>query len=290
MSPNDPFALATMVEVNFCECVREWSRNVDEQLAIGAEALEKYLRYDPSSRFMLRHKANLHALRGRFDEALLIVDSNLKRHPGFAPALAERAYYLLKLGRPREAAIAIADVRDRRDLWPDLALEAAIHYALADYARAGASAQAAKAQMSPNLLGNSNAGAVGLTLVAAEARLGNLPRAQAAFPISGRPCPASTQLPRSRSGCTRAPTSQTLRRSTMDFASPASRIDYASSRPGPATALLVSIALTAFGPKSGHEEALRTRRRNNDMPFSSHCSIDSPVCFYLFCTMHGLTE
>ena len=181
ISPNDPLALSITAHVSLCECVNEWSRNVDEQLAIGTAALEKYLQHDPQSRVMLRLKGHLYGLRGRYEESLLIADSILKRDPNYTPALVDRAHYLLRLGKPRDALIAISDARNRREAWPDLALAAAIHYALADYVQAGDSAQAAKTQMSPKALGDNRGGAVGLILVAAEARLGNLPRAHAAL-------------------------------------------------------------------------------------------------------------
>ena len=58
---------------------------------------------------------------------------------------------------------------------------AAIHYELGQYEQAAQSAQKAKAEMRREELSNPRFGAVGLTLIAAEGRLGREPRAKAAL-------------------------------------------------------------------------------------------------------------
>ena len=182
LSPNDGLALYLMASVNLCDCVEGWSKSVDEQQAIGAAALEKYLQKDPESPSMLTLKAKLYALQGKNEESLQMVESVLKRNSGYADAFAVKAYDLLKLGRPQEALTALNDILERRDWqWRELALAAAIHYELDLYERAAQLAQKAKTQMKREELGNPRLGAVGLTLVASEGRLGRVPRAKAAL-------------------------------------------------------------------------------------------------------------
>ena len=61
------------------------------------------------------------------------------------------------------------------------AFGSAVHYELGHYELAAQMAKKAITQMSREELGNPRSGAVGLTLVAAEARLGHLSRAKAAL-------------------------------------------------------------------------------------------------------------
>ena len=111
----------------------------------------------------------------------MIVDSVLKRDPEYTDALADKAYDLLKLGRPQEALTAVNEVLDRRDWWSDAALAAAVHYELGQYEPAARMTQNAVTQMDREDLSNPRWGAVQLTLVAAEARLWDLPRAKTAL-------------------------------------------------------------------------------------------------------------
>jgi adenylate cyclase len=182
LAPDDLLALKLTAQVNLCDCVDGWSKNVEEQQAIGLAALEKYLQRDPASSSMRTLKSEVYALHGRFEESLLIVDSVLTKDPEWTDALGIRAYDLLKLGRPAEALASLNQARDRRDLWwPEVALSASIYYALAQDELAVQMAQKAKTQMSREELGNPRLGAVSLTLVAAEGRLGRQPRAKAAL-------------------------------------------------------------------------------------------------------------
>ena len=75
LSPDDPLALFLTARVNLCDCVNAWSKNVEEQQAIGSAAMEKYLRHDPENPQMLNLKSQLHELRGRYEESLLINDA-----------------------------------------------------------------------------------------------------------------------------------------------------------------------------------------------------------------------
>lgn len=179
LAPDDPLALFMTAKVNLCDCVMGWSKNVEEQQAVGVPALEKYLRHDPDHQVMLALKSNVLALRGRYEESLLIVDSMLKRNPENAEAFAIRAYSLLRLGRPQEALTSLNEVFEHGD--EDFGLAASIHYELAHYELSAQMAQKAIAQMDRADLSNPRMGGIGLTLVAAEARLGRLARANAAM-------------------------------------------------------------------------------------------------------------
>jgi len=182
LSPNDGLALYLTANVNLCDCVESWTKRVDEQQAIGAAALEKYLQRDPESTSMLTSKARLYALQGKIEESLQIVEPVLAKSPGYADAFAVKAYDLLKLHKPQEALTALNDILERRDWqWQELALAAAIHYELDLYERAAQLAEKARTQMRREELSNPRLGAVGLTLVAAEGRLGRVPRAKAAL-------------------------------------------------------------------------------------------------------------
>jgi tetratricopeptide (TPR) repeat protein len=193
LAPDDPLALRITAQVNLCDCVNGWSKNVEEQQAIGAAALEKYLRHDPDSPSMLDLKGELFALRGRYEESLLIADSILKRDPEHSGALGTRAYDLLKLGRPQEALTAVNELLDR-GLDGSLSLAAAVHYQLAQFEPSAQMARKAITKLDSDSLGNSRSGAVALTLVAAEARLGNLSRAKAALADFNTAVPGVTTL------------------------------------------------------------------------------------------------
>jgi tetratricopeptide (TPR) repeat protein len=181
LAPDDPLALQLTAQVNLCDCVNGWSKNVEEQQAIGATALERYLKRDPTSLRMLGLKSELFALRGRYEESLLIADSMLKLNPESVEALSIKAYGLLKLGRPQEALTAMNEAFTGDEGGLDNAFGSAVHYELGHYELAAQMAKKALTQLSREELGNPRLGAVGLTLVAAEARLGHLSRAKVAL-------------------------------------------------------------------------------------------------------------
>ena len=181
LAPDDPLALQLAATVNLCDCVEAWSSNVEEQLAIGEAALEKYLRHDPLSPEMLLMRSRLFVLRGRYEESLLIADSVLKGDPENSNAAGLKAYNLLKLGRAHEALAAANAIENRELSWRHSSLAAAIHYELGQYEPAAQNARRAITRMDREELANRRAGAVGLTLVAAEARLGQVARAKSAM-------------------------------------------------------------------------------------------------------------
>ncbi len=194
LAPDDPLALSLTARVNLCDCVNGWSKSVEGQQAIGAAALEKYLRHDPDSPSMLELKAELFALRGRYEESLLIADSALKRDPENQETLAIRAYDLSKLGRPQEALTLVNELLER-GAEEAFSLAAAVHYQLAHFELAAQMARKAITTLDSDSLGNPRLGAVGLTLVAAEARLGNQARAKAALADFNAAVPGVKTIP-----------------------------------------------------------------------------------------------
>jgi tetratricopeptide (TPR) repeat protein len=183
IAPDDQWALREVAIVNLCDCVNAWSPDPEVQKAIGAAAMEKYLRVDPTSPGMLAEKAGLYQLRGRWEESLVIADAVLQQDPEDANALSIKATGLLRLGRLKEAQVIADGLASRYPSdWPSVvALDGDIYYAQGDYARAAQLAQKAVAEMSEPELRDRVDGTVRLTLIASEARLGHSARAKAAF-------------------------------------------------------------------------------------------------------------
>lgn len=182
MAPDDQFALRTVAVINLCDCVNAWSANPEEQKTIGAAAMEKYLRADPDSAFMLVEKASLYQLRLRWEESVVIADAILQREPTDANALGIKAAGLLRLGRLKEAEAMADGLLSRYPTnWGALALAGDVSFAQGDYARAAQLAQKAVAQMSEPDLRDRVSGSIRLTQIASEARLGHGDRAKAAL-------------------------------------------------------------------------------------------------------------
>ena len=193
LAPDDSLALYVTAQVNLCDCVNAWSKNVEEQQAIGAAALEKYLRRNPESPRMLGLKADLYALRGKYEESLLIANSILKRDPDSSAVLSLRAYNQLKLGRPQEALATVNEYLERGGE-RIFELAAAVHYQLAHFELAAEFARKAITELDKDSLSNPRLGAVALTLVAAEARMGHLPRAKVALADFNAAVPGVTTI------------------------------------------------------------------------------------------------
>jgi TolB-like protein len=182
ISPDDPYALRTLARINLCDCVNAWSANPDEQKAIGAAALEKYLRIDPKSTGMLLEKGDLYLVRLHSEDALAIADGVLTREPENAGALSIKAAALLKLGRLKEAQDIMNGLLPRNPTWwGSTALAANIAYAQGDYARAEQLSQQSVARMNDTDLRDRVDGGIRLTLIASEARLGHLAKAKATW-------------------------------------------------------------------------------------------------------------
>jgi tetratricopeptide (TPR) repeat protein len=182
IAPDDPYALRTMASINLCDCVNAWSPNPEEQKAIGAEAMEKYLRIDPSAPGMLEEKAGLYQLRLHWEESMVIADSLLARDPDGVNALGLKAAALLHMGQAKEARVLADQFISRYPTnWFALQFSANVDYALGNYAAAAQQAQKSIALMSQAELRDRVTGTIQLTMIAAEARLGHPERAKAAF-------------------------------------------------------------------------------------------------------------
>jgi TolB-like protein len=182
IAPDDLYALRTSATVNLCDCVNAWSKDPEQQKAIGSAAMEKYLALDPNSVYMLGQKAGLFQLRLRWEESLAIADLMLARAPTNVYATGLKATALLRLGQLKEAQ-ALAEgllAREPSD-WVAQSTVADIYFAQGDYARAAPMAQKAAAQMSQADLRDRVSGGIQLTRIAAEARLGHAARAKLAM-------------------------------------------------------------------------------------------------------------
>jgi tetratricopeptide (TPR) repeat protein len=182
MAPDDLYALRTLATINLCDCVNAWSNNPDEQKAIGAAAMNKYLAVDPDSVYMLGQKASLYQLRLRWEESLAITDAMLARAPTNLEAIGLKATALLRLGQLKEAeGLAEGLLARYPSNWEVLSGAADIYFAQGDYARAAQMAQKATAQMTEPQLRDRVSGGIQLTRIASEARLGHKERAKASI-------------------------------------------------------------------------------------------------------------
>jgi TolB-like protein len=195
LSPDDPYALRTVARINLCDCVNAWSPNPDEQKAIGADALDKYLRFDPYSSAMLLEKAGLYQLRLRWEESLVIADTVLAHQPESGDALGTKAAGLLHLGRLKEAQDIMDGLLPRFPTWwGTSSLAGNVAFARGDYASAAQLSQKAVAQMSEPDLRDRVDGTIRLTLVASEARLGHAAKAKGAWADFTTTLPAVTSI------------------------------------------------------------------------------------------------
>ncbi len=183
IAPDDRLVLYLTAAVNLCDCVEGWSKTPEVQIALGSDAMEKYLRIDPQSELMLSHKADVYLLRGRYEDALIVADSIVALNPQSSYGVPTKAVALLKLGRAQEAlALAQPLFEHYGKKWPDiLGLRADIDYALGDWDASVKDARRAIPAMDAQERANPVNGPVQLTLVAAEARLGHAQRATSAL-------------------------------------------------------------------------------------------------------------
>jgi len=181
ISPNDKIALMIVAIVNLCECVEGWSRNIAEQQAIGAAALDRYAGTHPNDPITHELRFHLAVAQGRFEDALLTADAMSKLEYGESQGMSNKAYALLKLGRYTDALLVSDAVLDRRRSWSDEAVAASIRYALGQDAAAVQLAQKALLAMSARSKRSRRSGYVALVLAAAEARQGRADRAREAL-------------------------------------------------------------------------------------------------------------
>jgi tetratricopeptide (TPR) repeat protein len=181
-SPDDALALEVTAQVNLCDCVMAWSKNVAEQQAIGEAALDRFLARHPDSPNMLVGRGHLYALRGRRAEQLSVLEDALHLEPRLFPALLEKSEALLALSRAREALDVAKLAQDRKPDDPTVArLLADIQYALGNYADAEQLARRAMARRTHAELINPYSGAIRLTLLAAAGQLHDQATARAAL-------------------------------------------------------------------------------------------------------------
>ncbi|HEY8244771.1 MAG TPA: adenylate/guanylate cyclase domain-containing protein, partial [Casimicrobiaceae bacterium] len=181
MSPNDRLTLRLIAQVNLCVCVEGWSRDVAEQQAIGAAALDRYAALEPYAWVTHDLKFHLAVAQGRYEEALLVAEAMSKLEFASIDGTANKAYALLKLRRYPEALAASNASLGQRILSTDEALAASIHYALGQDAAAAQHAQKALLLMSPEYKRSARYGGVALVLAGAEARQGRADRARQAI-------------------------------------------------------------------------------------------------------------
>ena len=104
------------------------------------------------------------------------------REPTDAGAISLKATALLRLRQLKEAQALAEGLLSRYPTrWDTLSTVADIYFAQADYTRAAQMAQKATAQMNEPELRDRISGAIRLTLIASEARLGHNDRAKAAL-------------------------------------------------------------------------------------------------------------
>jgi TolB-like protein len=182
LAPDDQFALRQVAMINLCDCVNSWAADPDKLKDIGAAAMEKYLRVDPESPFMLVEKASLYQLRLRWEDSLVITDSILGRDPAETNALGLKTIALLRLGKLKEAKAIVDEVLPHYpNNWSALQIAGDVHFAMGDYATAALLARKAVAQMQAADLRDRVSGSIRLTLIAAEANLGHSDRAKEAL-------------------------------------------------------------------------------------------------------------
>jgi tetratricopeptide (TPR) repeat protein len=195
LSRDDALALKVTAQVNLCDCVNSWSKNVAEQQAIGEAALDRYLAIHPDSANMLIMKGGLYALRGRRAEQLSVLDDALHLEPRNYEAWLSKADALLALGRPREALELAKLAQDRRPDDTDVSDTLAnIHYELGNYADAEQLARRAVARRTREELINPKSGSIRLTLLAAAGQLHDQTTTRAALADLQTDLPALTSV------------------------------------------------------------------------------------------------
>jgi TolB-like protein len=183
LAPDDPLALQMTARVNLCDCVNAWSKDPKVQQAIGAEATEKLLHKHPGSADGLFLKEKIYVLQGRYEEALLTLEAlpAVKDIGDTVGYLDDKCSVQLKLGKPQDALATCKQLAEITGGADQADILAAIYFELGDYEKAAHLARETVVQLNQATVGHPIFGAIALTLVAAEARLGHLDRAKAAF-------------------------------------------------------------------------------------------------------------
>jgi tetratricopeptide (TPR) repeat protein len=178
LAPTDYLALRATAEINLCDCISAWSKDMDKETNIGAAAVDKLVRFYPNiPSNTLRLKVLI--LQGRYAEALSLSEGLLRRDEDNVEALQCRVASLIHLGRATEALplTKMLERKTEQQTWIP-ALIAAVEYAVGSYESAVSHARSATAAMTEAEFKNAAQGPVRLTLAAAEARLGHVEEAR----------------------------------------------------------------------------------------------------------------
>lgn len=181
IAPDDLLALYVTAQINLCECLRSWAKNLGELEQVGVSAMDKYLRIRPNAPRMLELRTFVFLKHERYEEALLVADEVLRLDPDSELALSVRVRALLRLGRLPEALSASQAYLVVGDGADPNAMAAAVSFATHDDASASRLARKATSQLARDEAADPLAGAALLTLAAAEARAGHTDRAKAAL-------------------------------------------------------------------------------------------------------------
>jgi hypothetical protein len=179
LAPHDFLALEATAEINLCDCLQAWAKDLKKETAIGAAAVDKIARLHPREPSTgLRLKVLI--LQSRYAEALALSDSTLRPDAEEVENSRYRIIAQIHLGRAKEAKplIEVLEAHNVHNRPEISALFAAVDYATEDYGSAVKHAQAATANMTEEDFKNATTGAVRLTLAAAEARLGHIDQAR----------------------------------------------------------------------------------------------------------------
>ena len=130
---------------------------------------------------MLVLRSSLFIKHGRFLEALAVIDDVLRRDQEYTAAWQLKIIVLLRLDRMQEARAALVSADATAAEGDNDHVAAAVNFITGDYESAARFARRWTTQMSTKVRADPWGGSVALTLIAAEARAGNMEHAKAAF-------------------------------------------------------------------------------------------------------------
>jgi TolB-like protein len=181
LAPDDLTALYVSAQTHLCECLRSWARDLDAMERVGIVALDRFLSLRPDHARAHQLRAHVLLKHRRYEEALTVIEEQMRLDPSAVEALGLRTYVLMRLGRTDAMLASLARLQqaNRSDLFG--ATIAAARFAAGDDAAAADHARRALVKLNQAQRGDAAYGAVALTLVAAEARRGRAEAAAAAL-------------------------------------------------------------------------------------------------------------
>jgi len=199
LAPESLPALYVSAVINLCRCIASWSDDVRIQEAIGIQAVEKFLRLQRHTSVLFL-KGEFEYRHGRFDEALKVAELALESDSKNRTGRLLKTAALMRLGRLEKALEASSQQLALEDGDARVAaLAAAVHYRAKNYAEAAALSRKAIAGMQAPEPPETVPGSVALTLIAAEAQLGQKERAAAAWREFNARVPQATTVASIRS-------------------------------------------------------------------------------------------